>query len=180
MRSALLTAALLFATLLFAGAATAAPTPAPAPGAPIGPPKVFRAAGYSQPDIGPAQCKVVNASEVQCVVPAMTAGAYLVRAAASSTAQAADAAQQLTIVAGDQSCTSTRSPDAKAPWAVGSARTFQSACVFRFLTDTPLTIAVIYLDAKAAKDPKGPQVTIARASWTGVLGSAMPVSVPQR
>jgi hypothetical protein len=52
--------------------------------------------------------------------------------------------------------------------------------VFTFLTDTPMVIAVIYLDAKAAKDPKGPQVTITRAAWPGVIGSAMPVSIPQR
>jgi hypothetical protein len=174
MRSAILAAAVLAAS---ATAAASAPT---SPGALVGPPKVFRAAGYSQPELGPTACKAVSAAEVQCVVPAMTAGAYLVRASASSTAQAPDAAQQITIVAGDQSCTSTRKPDAATPWAVGSARTFQSACVFTFLTDTPLVIAVIYLDAKAAKDPKGPQVTITRASWTGVLGSAMPVSIPQK
>jgi hypothetical protein len=170
MRSPILAIAAALAALA-ASAATAQPAPSP--------PRLFAAAGYSQPEIGPSACRPVNASETRCAVPAMTAGVYLVRASATSTAQAADAAQQITIVAGDQSCTSTRSPDPKAPWPVGAKRTLMSGCVFTLLTDTPLAIAVIYLDAKAEKDPKGPQVTVTRAPWTGVLGGAMPVSIKQ-
>ena len=170
----------LAAALAFAQAAIAAPPPgaaAPA-GPPPVPPKLFLAAGYSEPEIGGAACKVVNVAEAQCVAPAMTAGRYLVKAAGASTAQAPDAAQQLSIVAGDQVCTSTRSPDAKAPWAVGSKRTFYSACLFTLLTDTPIAITAVYVDAKATKDPAGPTLTVIRQPWSGALAGA-PVSVSQ-
>lgn len=168
---------LIAATILAANTAPAQPAPARPP-AVAAPPKVFQQAGYAQPEIGPAACRMVSDFEAQCAVPAMTAGVYLVRAAGTSTALAADAAQQLTIVAGDQSCTSTRSPDAKAPWAAGAKRTFVSGCVFTFLTDAPLTITVVYFDAKATKDPAGPQVAVTRAPWTGVL-NALPIQVKQ-
>jgi hypothetical protein len=178
---------LIVSTLLAAGVAQAAPTkPAPAPplaaaaapAIPSVPPRVFQQAGYSEPEIGGAACKVVSAGETQCVAPAMTAGVYLVQASGTSTAQAADAAQQLSIVAGDQSCTSTRGPDPKAPWAVGAKRTFASGCVFTIVTDRPLALSVVYLDAKATKDPAGPTITVTREPWAGVL-NALPVSVKQ-
>ncbi len=163
------------AVLLAAGPAWAQPARATAP--PV-PPRVFQQAGYAEPEIGPAACKAVNAGETQCTTPAMTAGVYLVQAVGTSTAQAADAVQQLTIVAGDQSCTSTRSPDPKTPWAVGAKRSFAGGCVFTIVTDAPLTITVVYLDAKATKDPAGPQVSVTREPWTGAL-NALPISVKQ-
>ncbi|MEJ0066766.1 MAG: hypothetical protein WDM85_16235 [Caulobacteraceae bacterium] len=170
---------LIVSTLLASGAAAAQPAPATPPaGPPPVPPRVFQQAGYAEPEIGAAACKAVNAGETQCVIPAMTAGVYLVQAAGTSTAQAADAAQQLTVVAGDQSCSSTRTPDPKAPWAAGAKRTFASGCVFTIVTDRPLLVTAIYLDAKAAKDPAGPTVTITREPWTGAL-NALPVSVKQ-
>jgi hypothetical protein len=163
------------AVWLAAAPAWAAPSPAAPP--PV-PPKVFLQAGYAEPEIGPAACRIVNAGETQCAVPAMTAGVYLVQAVGTSTAQAADAVQQLTVVAGDQSCTSTRSPDPKTPWAVGAKRSLLSGCVFTIVTDAPLAITVVYLDTKAAKDPKGPLVSVTREPWTGVL-NALPISVKQ-
>lgn len=171
---------LIVLTLLAAGAAQAAPAAPPAApsGPPPTPPRVFVQAGYAEPEIGAAACKAVNAGEAQCAVPAMTAGVYLVQATGTSTAQAPEAAQQLTIVAGDQSCSSTRSPDPKAPWAVGAKRTFASGCVFTIVTDRPLAVTVVYLDAKAVKDPGGPTVTVTREPWAGVL-NALPVSVKQ-
>jgi hypothetical protein len=169
---------LIVPTLLATGAvARAAPTAPPA-GPPPTPPRVFQQAGYAEPEIGAAACKVINAGETQCIAPAMTAGVYLVQATGTSTAQAADAAQQLTIVAGDQSCSSTRTPDPKAPWAVGAKRAFASGCVFTIVTDQPLALTVVYLDAKAIKDPAGPAVIVTREPWAGVL-NALPVSVKQ-
>jgi len=163
------------AVLLAAAPAWAQPARAAAP--PV-PPRVFQQAGYAEPAIGPAACKVVNAGETQCAVPAMTAGLYLVQALATSTAQAEGAVQQITIIAGNQSCSSTRSPDPKAPWAAGAKRAFASACVFTIVTDAPLAITVVYLDAKATKDPAGPRVTVTPEPWTGVL-NALPISVKQ-
>ena len=170
------------AAVVLAGAAAAQPpsrpTPPPPPPPPT-PPRVFLAAGYSEPDITPGYCKNIDASQTQCTLPAMTAGRYLVAVAGTSTATAADAAQQIVIQAGDQRCTSTRQPDPNTPWAVGTKRTFYSACMFTVITDTPLTITGAYIDSKATKDPKGPIVSVNRQPWTGVLG-ALSLSVRQQ
>jgi hypothetical protein len=172
--------------LAFAGLAAAAgsaaaaqPTASAAPAPPPTPPRVFLAAGYTQPDITPGYCKMIDASQVQCTLPAMTAGRYFVGVAGTSTATAAGAAQQIVIQAGEQRCTSTRAPDAKAPWAVGAKRTLYSACIFTVITDTPLVITGVYLDEKATKDPKGPILSVSRQPWLGVI-SALPVRVPQQ
>jgi hypothetical protein len=172
MRPALAFAAL--ASTLTASAAMAQPAGGPPPS----PPRLFSGAGYSEPLIPAAACRAVNAAEARCAVPAMTAGTYLVRAAGVSTAFTASAAQQLTIAAGDKSCTSTRRPAKDAPWPSGQTRTFRSACLFTIVTDSPLTIEVAYLDQNAVKDPSGPQVSITPMPWSGALG-AMPVQVPQ-
>jgi hypothetical protein len=171
------------ALLLSAGSAGAAvPPPAPQPAgpppAPPHPPRLFAQAGYSEPAIPASACRAVNAGQAACAIPPMTAGRYFARATATSTATAAGAAQQVTIAAGDQHCTSTWSPDPKAPWAVGAKRTFYAGCVFTLVTDEPMTVTVIYLDDKATKDPAGPTLSLYPEAWTGAL-SALPVSIKQ-
>jgi hypothetical protein len=164
------------AMLAAAGAATAQPTTPTAPQ----PPRVFAAAGYAQPDITPGFCKTIDASQAQCVIPAMTAGRYVVLASGTSTSTAADAAQQIQISAADQACTSTRTPDAKNPWAIGVKNTLVAACAFTIVTDAPITVQVVYRDVKATKDPRGPQVTVRREPWSGVLSAtAVQVQVNQ-
>jgi hypothetical protein len=171
---------------LAAGAAAAAPRAsappaqpaAEPPPAPPSLPRLFAQAGYALPQIPASACKAVNAAEAICTLPAMTAGRYFARAAATSTAAAAGAAQQITIAAGDQHCTSTWSPDPKAPWAVGAKRTFHAGCVFTIVTDQPMTVAVVYLDEKATKDPAGPTLSLYPQAWTGAL-SALPVAIKQ-
>lgn len=176
MRLALPIAAAVFAV---AGSAAAAPSAlAPAPGPPPTPPRVFAQAGYAEPSVPASACKTASPAETTCQLPGMTAGRYFVRAVATSTATAAGAEQQLTIVAGDQHCTSTYAPDPKAPWAVGAKRTFYAGCVFTIVTDEPLVVAVIYIDAKATKDPAGPTLQIYPQPWTGAL-SALPVEIKQ-
>jgi hypothetical protein len=177
MRSLVLTAA----ALALAGAAVAQPAGAPPAGpAPTPPrlPRLFAQAGYAEPAIPATACRAVNANQTTCQLPAMTAGRYFARATAASTATAADAAQQLTIVAGDQHCTSTYSHDAKAPWAVGAKRTFYAGCVFTIVTDEPMAVTVVYLDQKATKDPAGPTLALYPQAWTGAL-SALPVAIKQ-
>ena len=164
------------AALAFAGAAAAQPPRAPA--APPKPPRIFVQAGYSEPAIPASACKAANSAETACAIPAMTAGRYFARAAASSTATAAGAVQQITIVAGDQHCTSTYAPDPKAPWAVGAKRTFYAGCVFTLVTDEPMAITAVYLDEKATKDAAGPSLTVFPQPWTGAL-DAVPVSIKQ-
>ena len=108
----------------------------------------------------------------------MTAGFYFARAVATSTATAAGAEQQITIVAGQQHCTSTFAPDPKAPWAVGAKRTFYAGCIFAIVTDDPMTVTAVYLDAKATKDPAGPTLQLYPQPWTGAL-MALPVAIKQ-
>ena len=172
MRLLLLTAA----ALALSGAAAAQPAAAPA--TPPKPPRLFAQAGYGEPAIPASACKVANPAQVSCVIPAMTAGRYFARAAGASTATAADAVQQITIVAGDQHCTSTYAPDPKTPWAVGAKRTFYAGCVFTIVTDEPMTVTAVYLDSKATKDAAGPTLQVFPQAWTGAL-DGVPVSIKQ-
>jgi hypothetical protein len=184
MRTFVLAAAILVAGAGGAFAQSTRHAAAPAPAAPAAPPqpaptppRAFADAGYSQPDITPGYCKTVNASQAGCTIPAMTAGAYLITAEGTSTATADGAAQRLVIVAGDQSCSVTRTSDAKAPWAVGSPRSVKGGCLVTIVSDTPVNIAVVYADEKATKDAKGPVVAVRRAPWPGVLNA---LSVPMK
>ena len=143
-------------------AAVAAPAP------PVGPlPRGF--SSYLQPTIPPSACRTVSAAEVQCQIPAMTAGRYLIEASGSSTSQGADALQALEIDIGTRQCGVGKD---SAPWPSG-ARTFRLACEAVLMTDTPLVVRVLYADQKATKDPKGPVVSIRPLPWNGVL-SAQP------
>ena len=146
--------------------------PAVAQPAPPALPKAF--AGYGQPDITPGLCKTVSPAEVQCMIPPMTAGQYLVEAAGTSTSQGADARQALQITVGAAPCGSAQN---NAPWPSG-ARTFRLDCSVSVLTDQPLVVRVIYQDVHATKDPKGPELSIRRQPWEGVLNSR--VFAPQQ
>jgi hypothetical protein len=176
MRLAISTAALLLAASAAAAAPTAPPAAPPSP--PPRPPRIFAQAGYTQPQVPASACKTVSAAEATCELPGMTAGFYFARAVATSTATAADAEQQITIVAGQQHCTSTFAPDPKAPWAVGAKRTFYAGCIFAIVTDDPMTLRAVYLDAKATKDPAGPTLQLYPQPWTGGL-MALPVAIKQ-
>jgi hypothetical protein len=171
-------ALILVAALVLPGAALAAPAASAPAAPPPTPPRLFVAAGYSEPEVPQSACKHVNAAETQCVIPAMTAGRYFLGAVAVSTAVAAGAEQRITLIAGDQHCTSTYEPDPKAPWAVGAKRSFYAGCMFTLVTDTPMAVTAVYFDAKATKDPAGPTLTVTPEPWTGAL-SAVPVTIKQ-
>lgn len=170
MRLLVTTAAL---ALLAAGAAHAQPaTPAAPEGPPPAPPKVFQEAGYSQPDITPGLCRNVNANTTQCVIPEMTAGAYLIQASGTSTDQATDSAQQIAIIVGDTNCGSaTLRGTADHPTKVGVPLTIKYSCRVDVLTDKPLTVVVAYADLKATKDPKGPTLSVRKVPWAGVVNA---------
>ena len=82
---------------------------------------MFQQAGYAEPVIPASSCKNIDAGQTQ-----LRGARYDRRplpgrqATVTSTATAADAAQQVVIVAGDQSCRNTYKPDAATPWPVGS------------------------------------------------------------
>lgn len=171
-------------TAAFAGMGAAAPaaqtpvgqTPAAKPVAaavppaqPLGPPRAFQ--GYAQPDIGAAACKVLNATQTVCTVPAMTAGRYMIEASGTSTAQGPGATQKLVIALGTQVCgVADRKPTPAAPWTAG-AKTIKLQCEVELLTDRPLQISALYGDEKASKAPAGPTLTVKRLPWDGVLSS---------
>jgi len=159
------TAALAASLCLIAGGVLAQAAPAAAP-APLGPPRAF--AGYSQPAIGAAGCHMVSAAQAQCVIPAMTAGRYLIEGSGTSTFAAAGATQTLVVQIGGQRCAAVQN---KAPWTSG-ARTFKVDCVVSVLTDRPLIVAVGYGDEHATKDPRGPSLTLRPLPWEGVLSAA--------
>ena len=135
---------------------TTAPTPLP---------RAF--AAYAQPAIPPSACRLVSPAETRCVLPAMTAGRYLIEATGTATSQGAGARQQMEIVVGDQLCGVGRD---MASWSSG-ARSFRFDCLTAVLTDKPLEIRAIYEPVNAAKDPKGPQLVVRPLGWNGVLST---------
>jgi hypothetical protein len=135
-------------------AQTSAPS-APMPGFP----------GFGHPAIAPGDCRTLNSSQAQCIIPARTAGRYLVDAAGTSTATAAGAVQSITIGGPTWQCAQATN---HAAWTSG-ARTFHVQCVVNVLTDEPLAVNVLYRDLNATKDPRGPVLTIAPIPWNGVL-----------
>jgi hypothetical protein len=163
-------------SILAAGAVQAQDASAPAP---VAPPKLFLDSGYGQHDVTPGMCKNVSAQITQCTIPAMTVGQYLVQVTGASTAQATDAAQQITVRAGDRVCRGSSQATANAPWAVGAARTYRFGCMITVVTDQPLTVLAVYADYHATKDPKGPTLSLRREPWNGAI-SADAVELPQQ
>ncbi|HEX4195801.1 MAG TPA: hypothetical protein VHZ26_00010 [Caulobacteraceae bacterium] len=149
-------AAVLTAALIASPALAQAPAPsAPIPG--------FN--GYGHPAIGPGDCKALNANQAQCIVPARTAGRYLIDGAGTSTATGAGAQQSIVIGGPTWQCAQATN---HAPWSSGP-RTFRVQCVVTVLTDEPLAVNMLYRDANATKDPKGPVLRMAPVPWNGVL-----------
>ncbi|MDP2259083.1 MAG: hypothetical protein Q8J89_05145 [Caulobacter sp.] len=173
MRTLILAAAIatMGATAPAAQTPTVRPAAAPAaPSEPLGPPRAF--VGYTQPDIGAGACRTISAVQTSCVIPAMTAGRYLIEASGVSTANAAGAVQRLGIVVGATSCgTADRRPNADHPWPPGTAKTIRLQCEVEILTDRPLTVLAVYADDKATKAVTGPTLVIRRLPWDGVVSA---------
>ena len=104
----------------------------------------------------------------------MTAGRYLIEAAATSSAPKAGANQAIEIDIGGRQCGVGRNAS---PWKSG-ARIFRVDCEAILLADAPTEVRVVYADSQATKDPKGPVVTIRPLPWAGVL-AARPFAPPQ-
>ena len=156
MKQAAYVAAALAAALVTTPALAQAPaSSAPIPGFP----------NYGHPAIGAGDCRTVSPSEAQCVIPAKTAGRYVIDAMGTSTATASGAAQQIAIGGPNWECAQAVN---RAPWSTGS-RTFHVQCVVTILSDQPVTVNAIYRDTKATKDPKGPVLTVTPVPWNGIL-----------
>jgi len=121
--------------------------------------------GYGHPAIGPESCRTLSPSQAQCLIPARTAGRYVIDATGTSIATGAGAAQSLAVGGPAWTCIQATN---RAPWSSGP-RTFHVQCTVTVLTDTPLAVNVIYRDANARMDPKGPTLAIAPMPWNGIL-----------
>lgn len=142
-------------------------------GPPPAPPRIFQAAGYSQPDITPGFRKTLSDHAVRCIIPEMTVGRYLIQASGTSTILTPDAAQQLSIYVGDTGCgAATYRGTVANPPKVGAAKTLRFNCVTTVITDKPLAVTVGYADEHATKDPKGPTLSIRKVPWGGVVSAA--------
>ena len=119
-------------------------------------------AGYSQPEI--TQCTTTGALKSDCVVPAMTAGRYVIVARASATSTGANATQSLSISLNGQSCVTLKS----APFT-GKKGVPPVVCQVTFLTDAPMTITADYSVENATADPAGPRLVVRRVPWNGVV-----------
>ena len=158
MRLPLLTAAV---SLLAAGAAFAKPVAdPPAQAAPeITVPHAYE--GYSEPEI--ADCRSPTPLLRECTVPAMTAGRYLIEAAADATAGGANATQVLAIKIGGGNCIATN------PAAFTGKAGLHLGCEVTFLTDRPIVVSAAYAVQNGTADPKGPQMAFHRLPWNGIV-----------
>jgi len=121
--------------------------------------------GYGHPAVGPDSCRTLSPSQAQCVIPARTAGRYVIDASGTSTATGAGAVQSIAVGGPAWVCIQAAN---RTPWSTGS-RTFHVQCAVTVLTNEPLAVNVIYRDANARMDPKGPTLAIAAAPWNGIL-----------
>jgi hypothetical protein len=153
-------------TLTLTATAVSAQTPAPAR---FDLPHAY--AGYSQPEI--TQCTASGALKSSCVVPAMTAGRYVIIAQGSATSTGANATQGLSISLNGQACVALK----PTPFT-GKKVVPPLFCRVTFLTDEPLTITATYSVENATPDPAGPHLVVRRAPWNGIVdstGGALPV-----
>ena len=158
----------------------AAKAPAPPP-IPLGPPRAF--AGYTQPEIGAAACRVVSQTKTVCVIPAMTAGRYQVVATSTATATTPPAGQTsvqaLEVNLGQRNCgRAERRGSTENPWPSG-AQSVAAVCEFTIVTDRPIEIAAVNGTANATPNPKGPTIRVERLPWDGILASGFVAGTPK-
>jgi hypothetical protein len=120
---------------------------------------------YRHPAIPASACRLVNAGRKDCVIPAMTAGRYLIQATGSSMSMGPKARQQLTIIVANRACAKIAN---FTPWT-GTTRGVTATCEVSILSDEPVVISIVYADSQALKVASGPAVIIERGRWNGVL-----------
>jgi len=124
--------------------------------------------GYAQPEI--TNCTTTGALKRECVVPAMTAGRYLVVAVGKATSTGADATQTLAITLNGAPCIATK------PASFTGDKSLDLACEVHFLADQPITVAAVYAVHSATPEAAGPKLVLQRLPWSGVM-EAHPVAL---
>ncbi len=122
-------------------------------------------AGYSQPDVSGSLCRTVSPLRRECTIPALTAGRYMIEAAAAATATSATATQSLEITVGGQACIKTN------PAKYTGTANLHLICEITVLTDQPLIAAADYTVQGGTPESGGPQMVLRRLPWTGVLSA---------
>lgn len=117
--------------------------------------------GYAQPEI--SECSTDGALRRTCVVPAMTAGRYVVIAAGAANATGPNATQTLAILLNGQPCIATR------PAPFTGKKGLNIACEVNFLTDKPFPVSAVYAVQNGEPDKAGPQLVLRRQPWNGVV-----------
>jgi hypothetical protein len=118
--------------------------------------------GYTQADV--TQCTTTGDAKRECIVPAMTAGRYLILARDSATSTAADATQTMTISLNGQPCAALKSN----PFT-GKKSLPAVVCQVTFLTDAPITVTAEFTVVHATADPGGPKLVVRRVPWNGII-----------
>ncbi len=134
-----------------------------APAASFALPHAF--AGYSQPDI--TQCTTTGDAKRECIVPAMTAGRYVIVAQDGATSTGADATQALQIALNGEPCATIRTSQ---PFT-GKAALPPLVCQVTFLTDAPITVTATFAVEHATPAPGGPRLVFRRSQWNGVISA---------
>jgi hypothetical protein len=149
---------------LVLAASAAAAQPAPAPAANFALPRAY--SGYAQPEI--TSCTTVGTLKRDCIIPAMTAGRYLIVAVGAATASGANATQSLSISLNGAPCVGAN------PTPFTAKQGLRLACEVSILTDQPITATASYAVQNGVPDQAGPQLVLRRLPWFGVV-SAHPV-----
>lgn len=118
-------------------------------------------AGYSQPDI--TECTTTGDTKRECVVPAMTAGRYLIVAQDGATSTGAGSTQTLEIALNGVSCVALKSQ----PFT--GQKGMAPVCQVTFLTDAPVTVTALFSAEHATPNPGGPRLVFRRVPWNGIM-----------
>ncbi|MGH3426513.1 MAG: hypothetical protein ACRDQZ_02885, partial [Mycobacteriales bacterium] len=115
----------------------------------------------SQPEI--TDCTNSGELERTCVVPAMTAGRYVIVAQDGATSTAAGATMTMVILLNGSPCVALKSQ----PFT--GKKGLPAGCQVSVLTDEPMRVTARFAVEHATADAGGPHMVIQRAPWNGLL-----------
>ena len=95
----------------------------------------------------------------------MTAGNYVISATGTSVAIGKSPRQQITIIVNGRVCAQKINTRA---WSENS-NTIRAVCEVMILSGSPVLVSAVYADVQALKEARGPELSIERQQWAGVL-----------
>jgi hypothetical protein len=109
--------------------------------------------------------KLINFGRKDCTIPSMTAGNYVISATGTSVAIGKSPRQQITIIVNGRVCAQKINTRA---WSENS-NTIRAVCEVMILSGSPVLVSAVYADVQALKEARGPELSIERQQWAGVL-----------